>query len=126
MTHGVGATLQDSLEAEGLPASARYTYGVGARLEDSLESTVVRPDDRGVRVSPVSTPETALRPDDRPGLRGPGAAPQDFPAQIVIGPGGFDWTDAGVGAGFALGLVLLASGMALVARRRRQPSTAAF
>jgi hypothetical protein len=31
---------------------------------------------------------------------------------------GFDWTDAGVGAGAALGLVLLASGGVLVTRRR--------
>jgi zona occludens toxin (predicted ATPase) len=31
---------------------------------------------------------------------------------------GFDWTDAGVGAGAALGLVLLASGGVLVTRRK--------
>ena len=89
-------------------------------------NAAVRPDDRAVRVSPVSAPETAVRPDDRPGLRGPGAAPQDSPLQIVIRPGGFDWTDAGIGAVFALGLVLLAGGAALVARRHRQTSAAAF
>ena len=89
-------------------------------------NATVRPDDRAVRVSPVSAPETAVRPDDRPGLRGPGAAPQDSPLQIVIRPGAFDWTDAGIGAVFALGLVLLAGGAALVARRHRQTSAAAF
>ncbi len=91
-----------------------------------IDAVSLRPDDRAIRVTPVSAPETAVRPDDRPGLRGPGAAPQDSPLQIVIRPGGFDWTDAGIGAVFALGLVLLAGGAALVARRHRQTSAAAF
>lgn len=154
-TYGVGATLSDYLEFKGLPESAQYVYGVGATLADALDSTVgtpepvvrpddrigvrgpgaavqpaVRPDDRNLRPNginaPVSTPQTLVRPDDRLEPRGPGAAPQASPVQIVIGPGGFDWTDAGVGAGFAFGLVLLASGMALVARRHRETSTVAF
>jgi hypothetical protein len=84
----------------------------------------VRPDDRAVRVSPVSSVEPVALPDDRAGVRGPGAAPEPTPAHIVVSPGGFDWTDAGIGAGMVLGLILLGSGMLLVARRHRRPTAA--
>jgi hypothetical protein len=143
--YGVGATLQDYLEYKGtvgtpetivltdLPCAPSCPDGL---LPAAVEpQTLVRPDDRlgprdaGVanepvygrpapayNVKPVGTPQTVVGPD----------APQDSPPQIVIQPRGFDWTDAGVGAGFAFGLVLLASGMALVARRHRETGTVAF
>lgn len=40
--------------------------------------------------------------------------------RVVLVPagGGFDWTDAGIGAGGAAGLILLATGGALLALRR--------
>jgi hypothetical protein len=93
------------------------------RVSPGVE-TAVRPDDRAVRVSPVGSVEPVALPDDRAGVRGPGAAPEPTPAHIVLSPGGFDWTDAGIGAGMALGLILLGSGMLLVARRHRRPTAA--
>ena len=41
--------------------------------------------------------------------------------RVVLVPagGGFDWTDAGIGAGGAAGLILLATGGALLALNRR-------
>jgi hypothetical protein len=95
----------------------------GVRVSPGTIETAVRPDDRGVRVSPVSPVEPVVLPDDRAGERGPGAAPA-APTTILVSPDGFDWTDAGIGAGMALGLILLGSGMLLVARRHRRPTAA--
>jgi hypothetical protein len=120
------------------------------RVSPGVVETAVRPDDRSSRVSPVS-PSTELNPaalpcsptcpdfdavatpaapvglpDDRAGVRGAGAAPQTAPVHIVVASDGFDWTDAGIGAGLALGLILLGSGMLLVARRHRKPTVAAL
>jgi hypothetical protein len=94
------------------------------RVSPGVVETAVRPDDRAARVSPVSPVEPAVLPDNRDGVRGPGAAPRTTPAHIVVSPTRFDWTDAGIGAGMALGLILLGSGMLLVARRHRRPTAA--
>jgi hypothetical protein len=97
------------------------------RVSPVTIETAVRPDDRGARVSPVSpvsTIQPGSLPDDRAGARGPGSAPAATPAHIVVSPTGFDWTDAGIGAGMAFGLILLGSGMLLVARRHRKPTAA--
>ena len=66
---------------------------------------------------------TPVRPDDRPEARGPGQV--ESPAPIVISPGGLDWTDAGIRFAAAFGLLLLAGGLMLVARRHRKSSVAA-
>jgi hypothetical protein len=84
-----------------------------------VDSTLaVRPDDRAVRITPQPVDSTiVVRPDDRsvrftPAPRGLGAP------QVVAQPSsGFDWTDAGIGAGMALGLMLLALGAGLATRR---------
>jgi hypothetical protein len=48
--------------------------------------------------------------------------------RVVLVPagGGFDWTDAGIGAGGAAGLILLATGGALLALNRRPSRRAAL
>jgi hypothetical protein len=94
------------------------------RVSPGVVETAVRPDDRAVRVSPVSTAVPVGLPDDRAVVRGPGAAPQTTQAHVVVSPTSFDWADAGIGAGLALGLILLGSGMLLVARRHRRPTAA--
>jgi hypothetical protein len=59
------------------------------------------------------------RPDDRAGTRG-AAAPAIVSTSAPVAAGsGFDWRDAGVGAGTTLGLILLAGGMVFVGLRRR-------
>jgi hypothetical protein len=50
---------------------------------------------------------------------------RSVPATIVVAPSGLDWTDAGIGAGMALGLVLVAGGSLLVTRRHRAPTAPA-
>ena len=94
------------------------------RVSPGVVVAAVRPDDRAVRLSPATADEPAMLPDNRAGVRGPGAAPDATPATILVSPNGFDWTDAGIGAGMALGLILLGSGMLLVARRHRRPTVA--
>lgn len=91
---GVGATSA-SIET---PAAVTYFYAnERATLVDS---------------------ERALRPDDRPGVRGPGTVGgQSVTAPTTSGDDGFEWTAAGLGAGFVVGLGLL--GALLVASMRR-------
>ena len=60
----------------------------------------------------------ALRPDDRPGPRGAGAVGgQSVTGPTTSGDDGFEWTAAGLGAGFIVALGLL--GALLVASVRR-------
>jgi hypothetical protein len=87
-----------------------------------IESTVIRPDDRAVRVSPQPIESTVVRPDDR-GVRftpSGGELPQ-----VVAEPStGFNWSDAGIGAGVALGLMLLALGAVLATRHASKKALA--
>jgi hypothetical protein len=48
------------------------------------------------------------------------AVASTLPAPNAVGAEGFDWRDAGVGAGVAFGLGLLAGGAALTVRDRRR------
>ena len=86
-------------------------------------TSVVRPDDRAVRVSPQPVDSTnVVRPDDR-GVRftpSGGELPQ-----VVAEPStGFDWGDAGIGAGLAFGLMLLTLGAALATRHANRKALA--
>ena len=60
----------------------------------------------------------------------PGVDPisgQDYPVwpvQIVSNPEGFDWGDAGIGAGTVFGVVVLGGAALVVTRRAGSPTTA--
>ena len=56
--------------------------------------------------------------------RGNGGVEERTVVVPAPGTGRFDWTDAGIGAGGALGLILLASGAALAISRRPLRPTA--
>jgi hypothetical protein len=45
------------------------------------------------------------------------------PVQIASKADGFDWSDAGIGAGLAFGLMLLAAGATLGTRQHRSATT---
>jgi hypothetical protein len=60
----------------------------------------------------------ASRPDDRAN-HGPLPTRNESQASAVRASDGFDWSDAGVGAGGALGLVGLAGALAVMVRRSR-------
>jgi len=95
-------------------------------MADPAQTTVgVRPDDRGgirgpngpsFMTAPAQT-TIAVRPDDRAGIRGIDSTTVAASEVSLAGASGFDWGDAGIGAGSTLGLVLIAGGL-LVARGR--------
>ena len=102
----------------------------------SVAQLAIRPDDLALRPGPTgSVAQLAMRPDDlalRPGthLQPTGdvsygqfayrrALPQDYGARTIQVAGtadGFDWSDAGIGAGSMFGVLLLVSGAALLTR----------
>ena len=65
---------------------------------------------------------SSLSADDRAGIRGPGTR-YVAPIASTSPSNGFDWTDAGIGAGTALA-ALLASGLLVGARRTRRDQLA--
>jgi hypothetical protein len=88
-----------------------------------VAETSIRPDDRAVRITPQPVDATNVaRPDDR----GERLSPSDGELpQVVAEPStGFDWSDAGIGAGMAVGLMLLALGAALATRHASRKSLA--
>ena len=79
-------------------------------------STPVIPDAFSRELTKVQSVASAVRhADDRAGVRGPGTVQT---SQVVSSSGiGFDWGDASLGAGIALGIALiLGSGLVLVRR----------
>jgi hypothetical protein len=54
----------------------------------------------------------------------PRAMPADYAVGDATSGGSFDWADAGIGAGAAFGLVLVAAGAAVAIRRSSQPAHA--
>lgn len=123
-SEGVAAVRPDDLALRPGPTS-------------SVGQLSVRPDDLAQRPGPTASVDlVAVRPDDlalRPGthLQATGGAeygqfayrralPQDYGARTVQVAGkadGFDWSDAGIGAGSLFGALLLVSGAALLTRR---------
>lgn len=79
-----------------------------------------KPDDRGthgVGAVAIEQPSAAVRPDDRGTQRGAGAI--DGPVLTLRSKGGFDWSDASIGAFGGAGIVLLlTAAVAFVASRR--------
>jgi hypothetical protein len=132
---GQAATSYDGygyIHSSGVPlADQQGVSDVGVRPDDRavrispqpVDSTsVVRPDDRAVRISPQPVESTVVRPDDR-GVRftpSGGELPQ-----VVAEPStGFDWSDAGIGAGAVFGLMLLALGALLATRHANKKALA--
>jgi hypothetical protein len=91
----------------------------------------VRPDDRAVRGVQTTDELLPVRADDKVLNLKPTdgveynqftyrrALPSDYgvqPVQIATRADGFDWSDAGIGAGLAFGLMLLAAGATLGTR----------
>jgi hypothetical protein len=93
-----------------------YQHGTGVPLDQ--QNVPVLPDDRADRVTPeAGNPRNVqVLPDDRADRVTPKAGDPRV-INITAPSSGFDWSDAGIGAGAAVGLVLLAFGAALATRR---------
>jgi hypothetical protein len=83
----------------------------------------VRPDDRAGIRGPSSTLRASgqVRPDDRGGTRGAGSTQGVTPAAPALATGsGFDWLDAGIGAGGTLILAGLAGTAVTIRQQNRR------
>ena len=117
------------------PAAQARVDEAGAS-DGAAAAAAVRPDDLALRPGPIgSVAQLAMRPDDlalRPGthLQPTGdvnygqfayrrALPQDYGVRTIQVAGtadGFDWSDAGIGAGSLFGVLFFVSGAALLTR----------
>jgi hypothetical protein len=82
---------------------------------------------QGVTDFPSSVMDPSARGADYGQFAYRRALPQDYGVrtiQVAQRPGGFDWGDAGIGAGSALVIVLLAGGASLATRHLNRPATA--
>ena len=129
------ALLPAIAAAQGSPKpDDQAIHGVGAiaveQTAGTSSSSPTRPDDRG-GIKGVAATEAATassgstRPDDRGGLQGVGAFSTSTTGTDTVAPvvaassGGFDWSDAGIGAFGGAGLaLLLVGGVALLVPRR--------
>ena len=115
---GVGA-VSASVER---PAAVTHFYAnERATLVDSERA--LRPDDRGTVRGPGGL-VASVRPDDRPGARGAGAITSELVSHSTpSGDTGFEWTAAGLGAGFVVALGLLGALLVTSVRRfERHPA----
>ena len=104
---------------------------LGLRPDDragvrGVESTPVASDlseiQRHVRADQIGS-QSVSRPDDKAGVHGPGAVQIRTPELVATSGDGFNWHDASIGAGTAIGIgLVLMSG--LVVSRRRQSGLA--
>jgi hypothetical protein len=113
-------------------AGALAAVGSGTAAADPPSKTFnyyahVRPDDRagahGIGLQPVSSGAVIgpVRPDDRAGIHGVGS-PLASLSVTTADTSGFDWADAGIGAGIGAGttFALIALGGAAFAVRRHR------
>lgn len=111
-------------------------------LKHSIGQIAIRPDDRAdrfIRTDAIGIGHVATRPDDlalRPMLEpatdwlgrpaavvlreGPKLDGNKLADKVVVTGDGFDWSDAGVGAGTLFGAMLLAGAAVLLARGNRK------
>jgi hypothetical protein len=88
----------------------------------SVGSSTVYPDAFSRELTKSQSASLTVRhADDRAGVRGPGIT--QTPQVVSSSPNGFDWGDASIGAGVALGaaIVLVGGGIALSRRNRTEP-----
>ncbi|MGH2796583.1 MAG: hypothetical protein ACRDM0_02655 [Thermoleophilaceae bacterium] len=102
----VAALLAPAVQANHQDGDARADAAPTSATATQAEPTAV---DRLV------AQETARRSDRRVTVLGSQALPETLPA---AGASGFDWRDAGIGAGFASAVALLGASAALVIRQR--------
>lgn len=121
------------------PAYVPWVTDFGGTVSTpQANSGIVRPDDRAVRGVPATTERLPVRADDKVLNLEPSARaqynqftyrrtlPSDYgvqPVQISSKADGFDWNDAGIGAGLAFGLMLLLAGATLGTRHISRPAS---
>ena len=105
--------------------AAQFALPPGATLEPTLAGQPALPPEATleptVASQPALPPEATLEPTMAPTKQPGGVEVAPSPSgPVVEALDGFDWTDAGLGAGIALGGVLLLGGALVVFRRSGQ------
>ena len=129
--------LNQTYSPEALRALSLRSEGMNQRYE----SLAVRPDDksgvrgveptgatpdlsevqRHVKADQIGSASVSSRPDDKAGFRGPGTVGTRTVEVVSVKGDGFDWQDASIGAGTAIGIALvLMSGLAVMKRRHSE------
>ena len=108
-------------QASGLSA-VRPDDRAGIRsVEQKVTPAVVSSDYREIlrhlRADEVGSSTVSTRPDDKAGIHGPGIV--QTPEVVTVNGDGFDWKDAGIGAGTALGVALVLMSAFLISKSRR-------
>lgn len=106
--------------------TAEIQSGITAQAADAYLSTEVSPYEmRGTHVVPngmTVTPTSVVRSENSFGAPGPSAGGAVGPHSVATASAtstGFDWSDAGIGAGTAFGLALLLVTAVMLGRRHR-------
>jgi hypothetical protein len=131
----VAPAAQARVDGSGTQGGARVIQGDDKVIvsTDGGTTAVIRGDDKVIDTTPATYSGFAYRralpqddgPFSRAGYRR--ALPQDYttaPATEVRSPSTFDWGDAGIGAGGALALLLLAGALTFGVRHRPRPAAA--
>ena len=99
-------------------------YGAGQKSQQAFTRSKLEeigawavPSSSAVPVRPSVPAQEAITRGKHGELEGLGALPSKPAARVTAGGDGFDWNNAGIGAAFVLGAVML--GAASVATRRR-------
>jgi hypothetical protein len=72
---------------------------------------------RHIRADEVGSSTVSTRPDDKAGIHGPGIV--QTPELVSSSGSSFDWKDAGIGAGTALGVALVLMSAFVISKRRQ-------
>ena len=86
-------------------------------VEPSVVGSDLSEIQRHVRADEIGSQSVSTRPDDKAGMRGPGIV--QAPEVVAASGDGFNWQDAGIGAGTAAGIALLLMSGIVVSRRRQ-------
>jgi hypothetical protein len=114
------------LRSEGM--NQRYVQFATTRPDDRAgirgsSSEAIIPDAFSREVTKSASESTAIKhADDRAGIRGPGFVPT--PVLVSAPSNGFDWGDAGIGAGTVLASALVLLGSVAMTRRNRHGEVA--
>jgi hypothetical protein len=113
------AVLGFAVAALVVPAVAQARVDEGGSSQSTAVSKLVGPVQQAVLpCAPNCAPEESRLTANDEGVTPSGSVPE-----VVASPG-FDWGDAAIGAGIALGLVLLAGAAFETTRRLHKPQTA--
>jgi hypothetical protein len=72
---------------------------------------------RHIRADEVGSSTVSTRPDDKAGIHGPGIV--QTPELVSSSGSSFDWKDAGIGAGTAMGVALILMSVVVISKRRQ-------